>query len=176
MDEIGSGSDIIAQTPYDGNDNRTYLGNIPKGKRAKISLENISTKPAFMMVGNGNADKEKKGTHSMDYTKELLNMTQPEGFMFLLLMKNRIGNDIRNSHIKSNRTYINNSELTRTQKKYISIAYKTLRKKDIIVRTSRMHYIINPRLVISNDNWEEDERLYKETVEKLKNKEEETSN
>ena len=70
-------------------------------------------------------------------------------------------------YIKSNHTYIINYGLTGTQKKYLSIAYKKLRKKDIIVRTRREHYIINPRMVISNDYWEADEFLYTEAVEKL---------
>ncbi len=124
-------------------------------------------KPTFMMVGNGNKDKNRKGTHSMDYTKELLNMTSAEGFMFGLLMDNRKVLDEEKPLIKSNQTYIDNHDLTGTQKRYLSKAYKKLREKDIIVRTRRQHYIINPRMVITKDNWKEDERLYIEAVEKI---------
>ena len=127
-------------------------------------------KPAFIMVGNGNKDKNGRGTHSMDYTKELLNMSAPERFMFGLLMDNRITNDKDKPHIKSNHIYIDNHNLSATEKKYLSIAYKKLREKDIIVRTRRQHYIINPRMVISNDYWKADEFFYTEAVEKLTKK------
>ena len=127
-------------------------------------------KPAFIMVGNGNKDKNARGTYSMDYTKELLNMSAPERFMFGLLMDNRIASDKNKPHIKSNFTYIDNHNLTGTEKKYLNIAYKKLREKNIIVRTRRQNYIINPRMVISNDYWETDEFLYTEAVEKLTKK------
>ena len=136
-----------------------------------MSSSNSGKKPAFIMVGNGNKDKNGRGTHSMDYTKELLNMTAPERFMFGLLMENRIARDKDKPHIKSNHTYIDNYNLTKTEKRYLSMAYKILRNKDIIVRTRRQYYIINPRMVISNDYWEADEFLYTVAVEKLtKNK------
>jgi len=138
----------------------------------KISLKNYGKKPAFIMVGSGNKDKENKGTYSMDYTKELLNMTKPEGFMFGLLMENRTVPDARLPYIKINETYIDNSKLTQTEKKYVAKAYKILREKDLIVRIRREHYIINPRLVISNDEWQKDERLYIEAVEKIEQKNE----
>jgi hypothetical protein len=124
-------------------------------------------KPAFMMVGNGNTDKNAKGTRSMDYTKELLNMDSAERFMFQKLMDNRQVFDKGKPFIKSNQTYIDNYNLTSTEKKYLVMAYQKLREKDIIVRTRRQHYIINPRMVISNDNWEEEERLYVEAVKKI---------
>ena len=137
---------------------------------AKITLRNYGKKPAFIMVGSGNKDKENKGTNSINYTKELLNMTKPEGFMFGLLMENRTVPDARLPYLKINETYIDNSKLTQTEKKYVAKAYKILREKDLIVRTRRQHYIINPRFVISNDDWKEDERLYTEAVEKLTKK------
>ena len=124
-------------------------------------------KPAFIMVGNGNKDKNGRGTHSMDYTKELLNMTAPERFMFGLLMDNRRSFDKDKPHIKSNQTYIVNYNLTGTEKRYLNIAYKKLREKNIIVRTRRQHYIINPRMVIPHDTWKEEEFLYIEAVEKI---------
>ncbi len=124
-------------------------------------------KPAFIMVGNGNKDKNGRGTHSMDYTKELLNMTAPERFMFGLLMDNRMTFDKDKPHIKSNHIYIDNHNLSATEKRYLSIAYKKLREKNIIVRIRRQHYIINPRMVIPHDTWKEEEFLYIEAVKKL---------
>ncbi len=70
---------------------------------------------------------------------------------------------------KSNITHIDNSTLTETEKKYIKIAYKTLREKDLVVRYKRGSYIINPRLVVSQDNWEREELLYKEACSKKTN-------
>ena len=97
----------------------------------------------------------------MDYTEELLNMTKPEGFMFKLLMKNRKNVDDF-GYKKSNITHIDNSTLTESEKQYIKIAYKLLRGKDLVVRYKRGHYIINPRLVVSQDSWEKEEIMYRE--------------
>ena len=170
MDEIGSSNNSVADNTYGSTENRTYLGNVPDNSTAHITITKNGVKPAFIMVGTGNKDKSNKGTHSMDYTKELLNMTKPEGVMFGLLMENRTNPENRPEYIKTNQTYIDNSTLTATEKKYIAKAYSTLRKKDLIVRTQREHYIINPRLVISNDDWKKDEKLYIEAVNKLKDK------
>ena len=170
MDEIGSSDIIISENTYKETEKGMYVGDIPKGKKLNMSLEDISRKPAFMMVGTGNKDKNNKGTNSMDYTKELLDMTKPEGFMFGLLMENRISPENKPEYIKTNQTYIDNKTLTATEIKYVGKAYRLLRNKDLIVRTHREHYIINPRLVISNDDWKKDEKLYIEAVNKLKDK------
>ncbi len=167
MNEIDSRNDIIADNVFSDTEKRLYLSGIPDGHTARIAITKNGSKPAFMMVGNGNKDKANKGTRSMDYTKELLNMTKPEGFMFGMLMDNR---KITGEHTRSNETHIHNNALNGTQRGYITKAYPMLRGKDLIVRTRREHYIINPRLVISNNNWKEDERLYIEAVEKLKSK------
>ena len=70
---------------------------------------------------------------------------------------------------KSNITHIDSSTLDVTEKQYIKIAYKTLREKDLVVRYKRGCYIINPRLVVSQDNWEREELMYKEACSKKTN-------
>lgn len=131
--------------------------------------KNNSSTPSFMMVGNGNRDTQEKGTFSMDYTKELLNMKAPERFMFRLLMENRRPYDSNIPYIKSNLSYIHNYKFSKTEKKYLILGYKELRRKDIVVRIRRQVYIINPRLVIPQ-NWEIDEYEYKKAVENIENK------
>ena len=145
---------------------KTHQIVLPAGK--KLVVENDGKmKPSFIMVGSGNKNKESRA-HSMDYTEELLNMTKPEGFMFKLLMKNRNNVD-EFGYKKSNITHIDSSTLNVTEKQYIKIAYKTLREKDLVVRYKRGSYIINPRLVVSQDNWEREELLYKEACSKKTN-------
>ncbi len=164
MEKIASKSNDILPAENLEYTDTTYQVNVPLGKKLKL-VSDSGVRPSFLMVGNGILNKNNKA-YSMNYTEELLNMTKPEGFMFKKLMENR--KKVDETGIKrSNLTYIDNSELTKTEKQYIKIAYKTLREKDLIIRYKRGHYIINTRLVISQDSWEKEEIMYKDEVTKL---------
>jgi len=131
---------------------------IPKGKKLKIGFENEQvSKPSYIMVGSGYITH--KGTQSMDYTKELLAMTPQEGFVFNLLIDNRDVPNEAKPYIKSNYSYIDNSKLTKSEKKKVYEGYKRLKSKDLVIRIKRGHYLINPKLVISNDSFWEKEML-----------------
>jgi hypothetical protein len=137
-----------------------YLGNVGKDESVSISIgKKRTSKPSFMMVGNGNYETKNNG-QSMDYTKELLNMSKPEAAMFLLLMENRLTPDIRKPRSRSNYTFIDNKALDGKARRQIVAAYKILRAKDLVVRVQRGRYLINPRLVISSDDWQEEELAY----------------
>ncbi len=196
MEKIGSSDNSIAEIPFIDTENKAeaakVISQLVNGLKedeeltiGKKKKDTPKSRPAFIFVGIGNEDKQKKGTKSMDYTRELLNMTSPEGFMFQLLMDGRInpteedlGADYnlacqkikpgKHTFLRSNHTHIKNSLLSRTQKKYIADAYKILRSKDLVVRTKREYYIINPRLVISGEFWNIDEKFYIEAVEESK--------
>jgi len=125
-------------------------------RKSKVSI-------GFDMVGNGN-----KG--SLNYSKELLNMSRPEAFMFELLLDSRIAPDFTKEFKKSNHCDLRDADLTSSQKQYIVKAYKLLRDKDLVIRTKPKRYLINPRLVISHPDFFEDEYAeYEELIKEISN-------
>ena len=148
MDEIPSilDADIIPRKTAKVNTTIVEEGYEFTGHLKRKSKINIG----FDMVGNGNKN-------SFNYSRELLNMSRPEAFMFQLLLDNRNVPDFTKEHKKSNHCDLRDIELTSTQKQYIVKAYKILREKDLVVRTKSQRYLINPRLVISHPDFFEDE-------------------
>ncbi len=148
----------------------TYMTTIPVGYTAETKLVKQNHKPSFIMCGSGNGI-ENKGTYSMDYTEMLLGLSKPAGFMFGLLMKNRLAEEdnygVQSKYKKRNLTFIVSKHMTSPEKKSLTKGYKELLAKDMVVRVKRGWYIINPRLVISGDNWTNEEREYTDAVELL---------
>ena len=160
---------IIPEDLLNETNRNVYLGNISSDEDVTIAIskKRSRSKPSFMMVGTGNKETKNDG-QSMDYTEELLNMTKPEAAMFSLLMKNRDTPDFTKPRSRSNFTYIDNKNLDEKEKRQIVKAYKLLRDKDLIVRVKRGQYLINPRLVISGENWRKEEEVYKKLVKEIK--------
>ena len=157
MEEIDSYDSIIPNS--DRNVNLTLKPN----ETLKIVTAERTKKPSFMMVASGYGEK------NMDYTKELLAMTPQEAFVFEKLMDNRDTPDVSQEYIRSNYSHIDNSILTSSEKKKVYEGYKRLRKKNLVVRISRGKYLINPQLVITNDDLYKVELLaYLNAVEKTK--------
>jgi hypothetical protein len=139
--------------------------NITLKQNQTLEIRNAASvrKPSYIMVASGyNTGK------SMNYTKELLAMTSQEAFVFDILMDNRDTPYLDKPYIKSNYTYIDNSTLTKNEKKKVYEGYKRLRSKDLVIRISRGKYLINPKLVITNDDLYVTELVaYNRLVEKL---------
>jgi len=157
MDEIDSYNGIIPQ------DIRNVNISLTSGQR--LSIEDISyvKKPSYIMVASG------YGVKNMDYTKELLAMTPQEAFVFNILMDNRDTPDPMKPYIRSNYSHIDNSILTKSEKKKVYEGYKRLRNKNLVVRLARGKYLINPRLIITHDSLYTTElAAYIEAVNKLK--------
>ena len=159
MDHIDSHDDIIPQNT------RTVNINLNANQTFKVETKKYVFKPSYIQVGSGYVtDKTKRG-YSMDFTEELLNMTPQEGFVFKLLMSNRECPDITKDFYKTNRSYIDSSTLTKSEKKKVYEGYTRLASKNLVIRISRGTYMINPRLVISNvGNGEDERRLYDDLV------------
>jgi hypothetical protein len=115
-------------------------------QRLQITDTKYRPKPSYIMVASG----FKRGT--MNYTKELLAMDKQEAFLFDILMDNRNSPDESKPYIRSNYTYVDSSLLTKSEKKKVYEGYKKLYGKGLIVRVSRGKYLINPNLVITNDD------------------------
>ena len=151
MSKIDSYTDIIPQEP------RNVNIILQPNESLEIKSKTYTKKPSYIMVASG------YGAHNMDYTKELLAMTPQEAFVFNLLMDNRDMPDLSRTYIKSNHTYIDNSLLSKSEKKKVYEGYKRLHSKNLVIRIARGKYLINPQLVITNDE------LYKtEIVEYMK--------
>jgi len=138
MDQIDSKNTSIPE------DARNVNITLASNQVFTVSDIQYTSKPSFIMVASGIGD-------TLDYTKELLHMTSQEAFVFELLMDNRIIPDYTKPYIKSNHSHIDNSLLSKSEKKKVYEGYKRLHAKDLIVRLSRGKYLINPKLVITND-------------------------
>ena len=139
---------------------------VPDGKTLESKVIDKAPpgfKPRFLMVGSGNIET-KKGQQSMNYTNELLDMSKPAGYLFRKAMDNRLIPNINEPYILSNISIFSSKDLTNTEKRYIKLGYKELRAKNILVREKRGLYIINPRMVVSSNDWQQDEIRYKEAV------------
>lgn len=53
---------------------------------------------------------------------------------------------------QTNISVLRNSELSTTEKQRIAAAYPTLFKDNIIIRTKREHYLINPKVFLPTNN------------------------
>ncbi len=89
---------------------------------------------------------------TMNFTKELLAMDRKEAFLFNILMDNRVAPDESRPYIRSNYTSVDVSKLTKSEKKRVYEGYKTLSEKGLIIRVANGKYLINPNLVVTNDN------------------------
>jgi len=105
-------------------------------------------KPSFLMVASGMG----KGDNVKNYTNELLNMSTAEGFAFQLIMDNRDVPDELKPYVRSNYSYVHATEMSKKDKNKMYEGYKGLLKKDLVIRVKPHYYLINPELVICNDD------------------------
>jgi len=138
-------------------DTTVLMTSVPVGSVAEVSIRKRNHKPAFDMHGNGRGSKD-KGTDSMDYTKMLLSLSKPAAFLYERIYEGRMAeidtNGVQHPYKKSNTSVVDSTMFTAMQKKYVTKGYKELLDKDMVVRIKRGMYLINPRLVISGDQWQ----------------------
>ena len=145
MSKIDSSNDIIPE------EIRNVNVALLKGQKLNITDKVYIDKPPFILVAHCNRGVQ------LNYTKELLAMTPQEGFVFDILMDNRLAPFSKKQWIRSNYSSIDNSILTASEKKKVYEGYKRLRAKNLVVRVSRGKYLINPELVITSDDLYEQE-------------------
>lgn len=146
----------------------TLLTSVPKGADVKITLTQPISKPPFIMVGSGVIGK--KGA-SMNYTKMLLGLSKPAGFMFEAVMDNRVPelNEYGEPslYLKTNYSNVQPDPADKVAVKYFTLGYKELLEKNMLVRIKRGQYLINPSLIISGNNWVAEQIVYTNTKRKL---------
>lgn len=99
-------------------------------------------KPNYFMIGNGTMNK----IYGIDLLREM-SMSSKAGQALILWIKDGIVFENGYSHIVK----INRDELTDTQKQYLKTGYKELRARDLVRRTKKSHYMINPNALIPLD-------------------------
>jgi len=154
----------------------TLTATIPEGMTGQFTIHKTNHKPSFNMVGSGLGSID-KGTYSMNFTKYLLSLSKPAGFLFDLIMDGRLPyvnptTGLDHPYKLHNTSALNTSNLSSSEKNYITKGYKELLHKNMVVRQARNRYIINPRLLISGDEWQIEDKLYLELRQKLNIKEE----
>lgn len=100
-------------------------------------------KPNFIMVGNGTTNRH--GIRSIDLLSEMVHMSKPALFV-LLHIRGEIHWENKTGEVK-----IPMNQLTNAQKQQFKRGYKELLAKDLVRRTKRSHYMINPNALIPAD-------------------------
>ena len=103
------------------------------------SRSKSTNRPNFLMIGNGTMNKQ--GIGSIDFLEELVNSTKAEQFL-LLAIKN--GMNYENGY----KPVVKVIGVTSTEKQYIKAGYKSLSARNLVRRTKKAHYIINPNALI----------------------------
>lgn len=102
--------------------------------------------PPFIMVGNGNANRH--GT-SLSMFNVLCDFSKPEQFAFkLLIEKLDCVSDSRKGH---NVCVVRLQDLSVPNRQKFKAGIAGLFKKEIVKRTKKEHYIVNPNLIISKE-------------------------
>jgi hypothetical protein len=100
-------------------------------------------KPNFIMVGNGTTNRY--GITSIDLLYEMAMMTKPALFTLL-----RIREELHWENI-TGEVKVPMNQLTSAQKQQFKRGYKELLAKDLVRRTKRSHYMINPNALIPKE-------------------------
>lgn len=107
-------------------------------KKTKVS------KPNYFMIGNGTMNKNK--IYGIDLLREM-SMSSKAGQALILWIKDGIVFENGYSHIVK----IVASTLTKYEQKLLVEGYKELRARDLVRRTKKSHYMINPNALIPLD-------------------------
>ena len=93
----------------------------------------------FIMVGNGTMNKQ--GIGSIDFLEELVNSTKAEQFLLLSI---KSGINYGNSYSP----IVKVIGSTKYEQNLITAGYKSLSARNLVRRTKKAHYIINPNAFI----------------------------
>lgn len=108
-----------------------------KGKRKKRTI------PNFYMIGNGTMNKHK--IKSIDLLNEVMTLSKAGQFV-IRTIKDAIQWDNPDGEV-----YISMSDLTPTNVTVFKKGFKELVKRNLVCRTKRSHYMINPNALIPLD-------------------------
>ena len=116
----------------------------PGEQVAVQEVQKRATKPNYFMIGNGTMNKHK--VFAIDFLRELVNSSKAEQTL-LLLIKDGISYENNYHHIVK----LDRDTLSSTQQQYINTAYKSLKERNLVIRTKKSHYMINPNALIPLD-------------------------
>lgn len=114
-------------------------------------------RPNFLMIGNGTMNRHK--IKAIDFIRTMTEMTKPE-LKVISWITNATSYDNMLGEV-----YIPMKKYTPQEERQFQKGYKLLVKKDIVRRTKRSHYMINPNAVIPN-NYEESKLLWDSLIDK----------
>lgn len=132
---------------------------LEKGERLETRKVKIAKSPSFYKVGKGSMNKDK--VESVDLIEELVNMTKPEQLV-ILTIKNELlwDNPTGEVNIQMSKVF------TKCKTKAFLKGFKLLNEKDLVRRTKRSHYMINPHALIPYD-FAKAVKLWNEAAEQL---------
>lgn len=114
---------------------------LDKDESAYITKKRKTHSPNYYRVGKG--DRNMKGITSIDLLAEITRMTKAEQSAFLLIRDSITWDN------HSGEVYITFTDKLQ-QKKFLE-GFKLLEKKNLVKRTKRSHYMINPAALIPLD-------------------------
>ena len=98
-----------------------------------------TNRPNFLMIGNGTMNKQ--GIGSIDFLEELVDSTKAEQFL-LLAIKNGMNYD------NGYKPVVKVIGASKYEQNMIAEGYKSLYARNLVRRTKKAHYIINPNAFI----------------------------
>jgi len=127
----------IVNIPNVASDENVALVKFKKGDRLHITPESVKCKkPPFLGIFGGEYMKE----NTKNLLQQLGDMTAAERWFFLLVEKHM--------DYSTNSACIPSTSLTHSQMNIKTIAFKSLKEKNLIKRIKREHYMINPDIII----------------------------
>ena len=100
------------------------------------------SEPNYYKVGNGTMNKNK--IQAIDLLDEIMNSTKAEQ-MLIKAIKNGIGYDNDYYYV------VKVTGNTKYEQNQIAVAYKSLKERNLVIRTKKNHYMINPNALIPLD-------------------------
>ena len=116
---------------------------IDPGDSVNVTQKKVN-KPNYLMIGNGTMNKHK--VFAIDFLRELVNSSKAEQTL-LLLIKDGISYENNYHHIVK----LDRNTMSSTQQRYVDTAYKSLKERNLVIRTKKSHYMINPNALIPLD-------------------------
>lgn len=127
-------------------DNRTITNislHLAKDEVLNTSITKKPKSPSFYRIGKGTTNM--KGITSIDLLTEMANMTKVESTA-LLTIRDNITWDNPDGEV-----YITFTSAEKQKQKKFLEGFKLLEAKDLVRRTKRSHYMINPKALIPLD-------------------------
>lgn len=116
---------------------------VPEGKDIEFVNKKKPKIPNYQRIGNGTMNKH--SIKSIDLLREVVKLSKPAQNTILWL-KDELAWDNQTGEVK-----IEMKNLTNSQQQQFQKGYKELNSKNLMIRTRRSHYMMNPNALIPLD-------------------------